>query len=158
VASAGALKAFRWAEVGTLLAVLLVIGLVALSGLGTLLGTSLSQPAVSTEGKVVTVSLSYHSLNPGPFSTDDVVVSASLLGPNGNLLLSAPAQSFKVSGLDTSSGNLTFALDFASVPQGVYDAFRNGTEVLTLRVGLSSGVAGLVRVTMDSDLALTGVD
>jgi hypothetical protein len=138
--------------------VLLVIGLVLLSGLGTLLATSMSQPSVASEGKAVTLTLSYHSLNPGPFSTDSVVVSVSLLDANGSVLLSALPQSFKVGAFATASGNVTFTLDLSLLPEATFDAFRDSTAPLTLRIGVSSGVGGLVHVEVTSNLTVSGVE
>jgi hypothetical protein len=155
--SAGTLRTFRWFQLGTAALALAAIGLVALSGLGTMLATSLSQPTVDSQGKVLTVSIAYHSLDPGPLPANGIVVSVSLLDSNGSLLVSSPPQAFSVGALGTASGNLTFVLDFSSVPPDVYAGFMSGTISLTLRVGLSSGMAGLVYANVTSSLALAGV-
>ena len=152
------LKAFRWLQIGTLSAVLLFIGLVLLSGLGTLLATNIYQPAITAEGKAVTLSMGYHSLNPGPFSTDSVVISVSVVDVNRSVLLSAAPQSFKVGAFAIASGNLTFALDFSQLPEATFEAFRNSTTPLTLNVGISSGLDGLVSVEMTTRLTISGVE
>jgi hypothetical protein len=158
VTRSGTLRAFRWLQLGTLSIVLIVLGLVLLSGLGTMLATSTSQPTVAAEGKVVSLALRYHSLDPGPFSTDAVVVSVSLLDANGSVLLSAWPQSFRVGAFTTASGNFTFTLDFSQLPQAAFDSFRSSTSPLTLRIGISSGLGGLVHVEVTSNLTVSGVE
>ncbi|HVP22752.1 MAG TPA: hypothetical protein VMS77_02420 [Conexivisphaerales archaeon] len=155
--SAGVLKAFRWVELGSVAAVMIVIGLVMLSGFGTLLAASLSQPQVAVQGKVVSVSLGYHAINPGPLSTDDVFVWAKLYDADGNLLVASQPQSFRVAAFGSARGNMTFSLDFSTVPQAIYDSFRSGKSAVRLIVGLESGVSGLVSVEVDSNLTLAGV-
>jgi hypothetical protein len=158
VTRSGTLKAFWWLQIGTLSAVLLFIGLVLLSGLGTMLATSISQPSVVTEGKALTLSMGYHSLNPGPLSTDSVVISVSVVDANGSVILSASPQNFSVDAFATASGNLTFSLDFSQLSQATFDAFRDSTMPLTLRVGISSGLGGLARVEMVTNLIVSGVE
>ncbi len=154
----GTLKAFKWLQLGTLSVVLLVIGLVLLTGLGTMLATSLSQPSITAQGKAVSLTLKYHSLNPGPFSTDSVVISVSLLDANGSVLLSASPQSFKVDAFATASGDVTFTLNFSLLSQATFDAFQNSTAPLTLRIGVSSGLGGLVQVEVTSNMTVSGVE
>jgi hypothetical protein len=158
VTRSGTLRAFRWLQLGTIAVVLIVLGLVLLSGLGTLLSTSMSQPAVSTVGTTMTLTLSCRSLDPGPFSADPIVVSVSLLDANGSVVLSSPPQSYRVGAFASASGNFTFTLDFSQLPQSTFIAFRDSTAPLTLRVGISSGVGGLVHVEVTSNLTVSGVE
>jgi len=157
VASATTLRRFRYGELGTIIFSVVLFGLVLLSGLGTLLTTSLSQPVVDSGAQSVTISMAYHSTNPGPFAMADVDVSVTLFGPNGSAVVSAPAQRFGVGAFATASGNLTFILDFSSVPQSLVESFRNGTATLTLSVDLSCRVEGLAHMSVVSSLELTEV-
>jgi hypothetical protein len=134
----------------------LVTGLVLLSGVGTLLATSLSQPSVVSSGDAFTVKLKYHSLNPGPFAADTITVRVTLVGPDGVFLASSGPQAFGVDAFATAGGNLTFAMNFSALPRGVVDSFRNGAGDLTLSIWLSSGLSGLVNVSVVSNLTLSG--
>jgi hypothetical protein len=158
VTRSGTMKAFRWLQLGTILLVGIVVGLVLLSGLGTLLSTSVSQPAISTVGTTVTLTLSYRALDPGPFSADPIVVSVSLLDANGSVVLSSPPQSYRVGAFASASGNFTFTLDFSQMSPTMFNAFRDSTAPLTLKVGISSGLGGLVHIEVTSNLTVSGVE
>lgn len=150
-------KVLKWVELGSSLGLAVLVGLVLLSGFGTVASTGVSDPVVTSQQGKAVVHVSYHALNPGPLPVSPVTISLQVVVSNGTALSNVALQQVSVSGLSSVEGNLSFVLDLSAAPSSLIDSLKSGSESPSLRVEVRAEVWGLAGMQNVMEVQLSGV-